>query len=503
KNIDPFSQTVVTELETTGTAEILDTLLDEIPPGVVQMLDLNGLGPKKARVIWQKMGIDNLGELQYACIENRLVGEKGFGLKTQEKIKQAISQIRAQGTEFHFADVQPHVEAMEKLLLQEFGPDAKVAVTGEVRRKLPLVHGIEFVAEPALYKAIMLLLVRAPGYEILTAGADLLQVTVRDTRILIDYHFKGVNFHLERFRTTGCTRHVEAIPIEENYMYSSEAEIYERADLQSVRPELREGHDELLLAHRGEIPRLIELHDLKGLLHVHTDWSDGLHSIEEMAHAARDMGMEYIGISDHSSAAHYANGLSAERAEAQIAEIDRLNQLLYPFRILKGIEVDILPNGQLDFDEYTLAGFDFVLASVHSHLHMPQDQATARLLRAIRNPYVNILAHPTGRLLLTRSGYEIDHRTVIDACAEHGVCIELNANPHRLDIDWTWIHYAVKQGVLIAINPDAHCKEALHDVRWGVAAARKGMLTPEWTLNAMNLEDIEELFLRKRKQRIA
>lgn len=498
----PLRKTIE-DLVATGISPQLEELLEAIPNGVVRMLDLNGLGPKKARVIWKKMHIDNLGELFYACVENRLIEEKGFGFKTQEKIKKAIAQLHVTADRFHYATAQPHADAMQLLLSEAFGPDARIRLTGEMRRKLPIVSRIEFLCDPHLYKEIMLVLIRSADYEIMTAGTDLLQVCVRDTRILIDFLFRGMNFYLDLFQATGDAAHVDAVEVDESYFYPSEEAIYERAGLQFVPPELREGVSALVLAAKDELPQLLEFGDLKGLLHVHSTWSDGLHTLEEMAIETRRMGLEYMGISDHSHAAIAANGLNPARVTAQHAEIDRLNSMLHPFRILKGIEVDILPNGDLDYDNLTLASFDFVIASVHSHLDMSEANATARLLRAIRNPYTNILGHLTGRLLLARDGYPVDHRQIIDACAMHNVAIELNANPHRLDIDWKWIRYAVEKGVLIAINPNAHCKEDLAHVHWGIAAARKGMLGPNMTLNARDLDEIEEFFLQKRKQRIS
>lgn len=500
--IETSIRKTIEDLHAAGISPLLEQLLEEIPPGVTKMLDLNGLGPKKARVIWTVMGIDNLGELYYACIENRLVEEKGFGFKTQEKIRTAIEAIRDNDTRFLYATLEPHADAAMAALQEEFGTDVRASLTGEIRRKLPVVSGIDILCDSMLYKDIMLMLIKSTEYEIMTAGTDLLQVSVRNTRIHVNFLFQGINFYLDLLETTGPAEHVAAIDADPGMMYPSEEAIYKRANLQFVEPELRDQAEALELAASDSIPRLVEFGDLKGLLHAHSTWSDGLHTLEEMAIETRSMGLEYLGITEHSQSSVAANGLSEERIVAQHEEIDRLNLMLHPFRILKGIEADILPNGDLDYDSMTLAGFDFVIASIHSDLDMTVDQATNRLIQAIRNPFTNILGHATGRLLLARAGYSIDHQRIIDECAENGVAIELNASPHRMDLDWKWIKYAIDKGVPVSINPDAHRKEDLAHVHFGIATARKGMLTPQMTLNARGLAEIEEFFMQKRKHRI-
>lgn len=500
--IETSIRKTIEDLNAAGISPLLEQLLEEIPPGVTKMLDLNGLGPKKARVIWTAMGIDNLGELYYACVENRLLEEKGFGFKTQEKIRTAIESIRDNDTQFLYANLEPHADAAMAALQEEFGADVRASLTGEMRRKLNVVKGIDILCDAMLYKDIMLMLIKSGGYEIMTAGTDLLQVSIRDTRIHVNFLFKGTNFYLDLLETTGPASHVEAMNVDPGMIYPSEEAIYKRANLQYVEPELRDQPEVLQMAASNSIPRLVEFGDIKGLLHAHSTWSDGLHTLEEMAIETRAMGLEYLGITDHSQSAVSANGLTEARIAAQHEEIERLNLMLHPFRILKGIEADILPNGDLDYDCMTLAGFDFVIASIHSGLEMTADQATNRLIQAIRNPFTSILGHPTGRLLLARPGYPIDHRRIIDECAENRVAIELNASPHRMDLDWKWIKYAVDKGVPVSINPDAHRKEDLAQVHFGIANARKGMLTPHKTLNARSLAEIEEFFMQKRKHRI-
>jgi len=279
---------------------------------------------------------------------------------------------------------------------------------------------------------------------------------------------------------------------------ASEEAIYNQLGLAYIAPELREGLDEIMLAKDNKLPTLIQFEDLKGTLHNHSTYSDGVHSLSEMANYSKnELGLQYFGICDHSKTAVYANGLSIDRIQQQWSEIDQLNQQLAPFKILKGVESDILSDGSLDYPAEILSQFDFVVASIHSNLKMDEDRATQRLITAIENPFTTILGHPTGRLLLSRAGYPIDYKKVIDACAANQVVIEINANPLRLDMDWRWHRYAVSKGVLFSINPDAHRMEGLWDMHHGIAVARKGGLSKENCLNAMSLAQIENYFHKK------
>ncbi len=493
----------IESIHNTGTTPHTLELEAQIPRSVIDLLFIAGLGPRKAAIIWKELGILSEGELYYACLENRLIEAHGFGLKTQEKLLQTLEFRRSNKNKFLYAHLVPHLEKIQGLLRETFGAKARIELTGEMRRQLPVIEKIEFLLEPDLYKETMLMLIRSEDYEIMTAGGDVLSATIRGTRIVIQFYFHGTNFFRVLFETTGVREHTELIPIEDGYFYRSEEEIYELARLPYIPPVLREGAGEIRKTYRNAIPQLVKASDIRGLIHAHSTWSDGRHSIRELADHCRDMGMEYLGISDHSQSAVYASGLSPEQVEAQFREIDVLNQHYQNFRILKGIEADIRIDGALDYDPILLSGFDFVIASIHSNLNMSQKQATGRILKAIENPYTSILGHATGRLLLARPGYPLDHRTIIAACAENQVAIELNANPNRLDLDWKWIRYAVELGVIISINPDAHRKEDLNDYQWGIPIAQKGMLSPELTLNARSLPEVEEWFLSKRKRRIA
>jgi DNA polymerase (family 10) len=305
------------------------------------------------------------------------------------------------------------------------------------------------------------------------------------------------------WETTGSALHIQLVRYAGEETVETEEEIYESRGLNYIVPELREGRDEVELAATIEVSEgLIEYEDIKGMLHNHSTYSDGLHTLREMALYCKEQGWEYLGICDHSQTAVYAGGLKPDKVAEQHAEIDKLNIELAPFKILKGIESDVLGDGSLDYSEEVLNTFDFVVASIHQGFKMSEEQATARIIKAIENPHTTILGHLTGRLLLSRPGYPVNHEAIIDACAKNGVVIEINANPYRLDMDWRWIKYATDKGVMISINPDAHTKEGYHDTYFGVCAARKGYLQPSQTFNCLSLNEMEE-YLAKRKQRIA
>jgi len=309
-------------------------------------------------------------------------------------------------------------------------------------------------------------------------------------------------FYKELFLQTGNDEHTEAVLKrinDEVDQPESEELIYLKSGLSFIKPELREGTTFIDRAENNNLPQLISYHDLKGTLHNHSTWSDGVNTIEEMALYCRDtLKLEYLGMCDHSKSAVYAKGLSIERVLQQQEEIDHLNKKLNGFHIFKGIESDILGDGSLDYPDEILKKFDFIVASVHSNLKMDEEKATARLIKAIENPYTTILGHPTGRLLLSRKGYPIDYKKIIDACAANRVIIEINANPLRLDLDWRWHQYALEKGVWLSINPDAHRNDGFLDMHYGVAVARKGGLTKEMCLNALSLQDITQVFKNKR-----
>jgi DNA polymerase (family 10) len=317
------------------------------------------------------------------------------------------------------------------------------------------------------------------------------------------------NFFNQLIKFTGSDKHLFMVVSEDKNIYQllseqsfeSEEAFYQSIQMQFIPPELREGDFEFDQAKEHKIPKLITDNDLKGILHNHTTFSDGQHTLKEMANYCQSLGYEYLGICDHSKTAVYANGLDEDRVRQQQEEIDALNKEMAPFRIFKGIESDILNDGQLDYDDKVLSSFDFIVASIHSQLSMDIDKATSRLLTAIANPFTTMLGHPTGRLLLKRAGYPINHKAVIDACANHDVIIEINAHPFRLDLDWRWVNYAINQGVKISINPDAHSMQQLELMKYGVLVGRKGGLTKASTFNSLSVDEVASYF-EKRKEKI-
>jgi len=466
----------IIDFTTTGTTKELHDLIAKTPAGVIEMLGVKGLGPKKVRQLWQELELESVTDLLYACHENRLVELKGFGEKTQNTIIQNIEfKIKNTGW-FHYAYAekigQPIIDAIKELT--DF-----VSFTGAMYRKCEVIEEIDILVGDES--------IDLDEYYSETIPINFIQVN------------ENV-FYRKLVETSSTKEHLEGInyKVLETKKYSSEETVYSNLNIQYCEPELREGLFELEKAKNNQLPKLIELTDLKGVLHNHSTYSDGMNTLEEMAVYCKQLGYQYLGICDHSQTAFYADGLKVETVLLQQQEIEKLNKQLFPFKIFKGIESDILGNGSLDYEEDILKTFDFIVASVHANLKMDEEKANARLIKAIENPYTTILGHPTGRLLLGRTGYPIDHKKIIDACAANKVVIELNAHPYRLDIDWRWIPYCLEKGVMISINPDAHQLKGYHDMRYGTYIARKGLLTKDNCLNAMDLNTFEN-YLSKKK----
>jgi DNA polymerase (family 10) len=489
----------VWELLQTGTMTDLQNILADTPEGIVEMLGIKGIGPKKIVVIWKDLGIENVGELYYACNENRLIEAKGFGLKTQEEIKKVIEfKMAAQG-KFLYAQAETLTNSLVSeltLWLTEIETAPLLSVAGGYRRYNEIIEELDFVigADDTEKTITKLPLISELLFEQQT---EHLFVALSPFGLKIQLHiYPKADFYINLFRLTGNDLHVqEVLKLAGNGPFTDENEIYQKAGLTFIEPELREGLNEIELAGTNKLPQLITYEDLKGSLHNHSTWSDGVHTLEQMALYCKDtLNLEYLGICDHSKSAFYANGLNEQRVYAQHQEIEALNQKLAPFKIFKGIESDILNDGSLDYSDEILKSFDFVVASVHSNLRMDEEKATARLIKAIENSYTTILGHPTGRLLLSRKGYPIDYYKVIDACAANNVVIEINANPLRLDLDWRYHRYALEKGVLLSINPDAHRMEGFRDMHYGIYIGRKGGLEAKQCLNAFSLAEITSYF---------
>lgn len=482
KGVGPAIAGKIRELLSGGKMATLDKYLDKTPPGVVEMLEVNGFGPKKVRVVWKDMGIESVGELWYACNENRLVEFKGFGLKTQEDLKNKLEYFFKSRDKLHLDAAEEEADFVCTWLSGQL-PGARIAPAGELRRCCPVIEKVEILVG---YSGDLTTVFDGQTLVLENRQDNTFQVRLENNTAVWIHRCEPDEFGSKLFKFTGSPGFVEAFakahPGKDFKNLDTEEAVFEKAGTAWVLPELREGN-----AIPASLPpgaALITDTDLRGILHVHTTWSDGLHSLRDMCAYTRSLGYDYIGITDHSQSAFYANGLKTDRVLAQMEEIDRLNEELAPFRIFKGIESDILNDGSLDYETAILEKFDFVIASVHSNLKMTREKATERVLRAIENPYTTILGHPTGRLLLSREGYPLDWDAIFDACVRHRVAIELNANPYRLDIDWTLIPEAMRRGIPISINPDAHSKDGIHDVRYGVKVARKGGLTAAACLNA-------------------
>lgn len=493
----------VIELLDTGTLSVLQDYLQQTPPGVVEMLNIKGIGPKKIHIIWKEMGIESIGELLYACNENRLTLFKGFGEKTQKNVQEGIEFYMQNQGHFLFAELEDIFPQVDSYLKKIFSPDT-VHITGAYRRQDLIIEELEYVVSEEL-ENIKPKFETAQPPEIVEETKDSILYRLRNGLKLRLYFGKG-NMAERLFQTTGSSSFLEAFTQQyPSISISPEAKndevIFKAADISYIPPFLREKPSVIEYAQANKLPAVIMVEDIKSIIHSHSNWSDGVNTIEEMAKECIKRNMEYLVISDHSKAAAYAKGLTEERIREQHKYIDQLNEQLNPFKIFKSIECDILNDGSLDYSNDVLASFDLVIASVHSNLKMTEEKAMMRLIKAITNPYTTILGHPTGRLLLSRKGYQVDHKQIIDACAAHNVVIELNAHPRRLDIDWEWIEYAIEKNVLISIDPDAHSIDGYNDIKYGVLAAQKGGLTKEKNLSSFSLPAFEAFLTERRKSK--
>ena len=501
KGIGESAGKKIIEILETGELAILNELIEKTPKGVIEMLKLKGIGPKKISTIWKEMEIESIGELLYACKENRLKLYKGFGEKTQQNVIDTIEfYLSNQGSYLY-----PQVEAIEPQItayLQKLFLPENVAITGGFKRQLEFVDELEYVVNSSNEMIKPKFLSANPPELLEEKPTSLLYKLLNGLKLRLYTGTEDFNEHL--FTTSGSNVFIEAIRAEyPNPDYSSvnstdDSAIFKKAGVNYIPPCLRETAKIVERAKLSPLPQLIQPGDIKGIIHSHSNWSDGSNTLEEMAKAAKEQGFEYLVISDHSKSAFYAQGLHEEKISAQQQLIEELNNKITGFKIFKSIESDILYDGSLDYSNAVLATFDLVIASVHSILKMTEEKAMQRLITAIENPYTTILGHMTGRLLLSRKGYSVDHQKIIDACAANKVVIELNAHPSRLDIDWRQIDYALEKDVLISIDPDAHSIEGFKDTRYGVLAAQKAMVTKEQNLSSMGLEAFES-FVQNRK----
>jgi DNA polymerase (family X) len=491
-------QEKIETLHSTGTHRTLERLRQDVPPGVLEMLDVPNLTKPRIAALHQQLGITSVPDLEAAAQAGTLAKAKGFGPKVQEKILEGIRLMRENAglLLMHRAHARAEAACVRIVALR---PEVDLAVpAGEVRRGCDVVRDLTVAGRERPNAQTKPNIREKPNIRFFPNNEPPLLLSDPD------------QFGVALLLATGCSDHVKqlravaeerGLSLREDGLYRGEepvscpdeVDVYRVLGLPFIEPELREGTNEVALAKAGKLPKLITLADMRGVLHCHTDASDGGNTLEEMAEAARRLGYEYFGVADHSQLASYAGGLKPDRVAQQHILADRLNAAYEGsgFRIFKGTECDILADGRLDFDDTLLATFDYVVASVHSRFAMDKEEQTARIVRAVSNPYVTILGHMTGRLLLSREPYPVDVEAVLRACAEHGVAVEINANPHRLDLDWRWHARALELGCMLSINPDAHSTGELELVKWGVTVARKGGVPPERVINCLGLAEME------------
>ncbi|HVG45829.1 MAG TPA: DNA polymerase/3'-5' exonuclease PolX [Longimicrobium sp.] len=514
---------VLRELVETGRSSLYDRLAADTPIGLYDLMRIKGLGNKRIRTLYTELGIDSLDKLEEAALAGRLAMVPGMGAATEKKVIENIAFARAaRGRRRLYAALEVAERLLEWLDTLEGVQRAEAA--GEVRRDLEVVDSVDLVAaakDPAAVLAAFRGLSGAAASSPSTGDRAEIQLSdgLRARLVCVAparwatalLYATGSAEHLAQLEARAGTL---GLRLAEDGLWRGarrvaardEAALYKALGMDFVEPELREGWGEVEAAAAGTLPRLVEVGDLRGTFHCHTTWSDGRASVAEMGEAARERGWRYLGIADHSQSAGYAGGLPPAKVRSQQAEIDGWNRVhggrgKKRFRLFKGVESDILPDGRLDYDDAVLASFDYVVGSVHSAFNLGEKAMTERLVRAVSNPRLTMLGHATGRLLLRRGSYEVDVRAVIDAAAEHGVAVEINADPARLDVDWKNARYAAERGVLVPINPDAHSTASLDHVQWGVRVARKGWLGPRNVLNAYELEEVEEIFAKRKQGR--
>ena len=486
----------IIEIINKGSLKALEDLVLKTPPGILEMLSIKGIGPKKIQVIWKEMEIESPGELLYACNENRLSRYKGFGQKTQESIQSAINfYMQSQGSHL-YAQIESYALELDKIFKKAF-PGEKFELTGQISMQSLVVEKVEWVTSVSVKKLEAFFKQHNYTQEEVLSGS--IQYRTPE-KVLIEFHSRADDvFYITLFETSSSEEFLTEWNDrfkKDSSVHASEKEIFTSRKLNYIPPFLREKSTVIDRASKQLFDKLIQPSDIKAIIHSHSDWSDGSNTIEQMATACIKKGFEYLVISDHSKSAAYANGLQEERIRQQHLYIDELNKKLAPFKIFKSIESDILGDGSLDYSDNILSTFDLVIASVHSNIKMQEDKAMTRLLTAIRNPHTTILGHMTARLLLSRPGYPVDHKKIIEACAQHKVVIEINANPRRLDMDWYWIDYALDKGVLVSINPDAHDIAEFDNCRYGVLAAQKGGVRKENNLSSFSLQEFEKFLKR-------
>lgn len=527
KGIGSALQQKITELVTTGRLGYYDELKASIPAGMLAMLEIQGLGPKRIRQLHEKLGVASIPELEKACQENKVSELAGFGEKSQQKLLAGIEQLKSFQNQHRYGDVMDRAEEIREAL-REHPEVIRVSVAGSLRRSKEVIKDMDLLVSSSNPASVMDYFVSLDGVVRVTNHGETKSSVILegglqcDLRVVPDaqfasalHHFTGSKEHnvMMRQRAIAQGKKMSEWGLfkitkeggeekEESILVRTEEELFQELGLSMIPPELREAQGEIEAAEAGKIPRLIEWTELRGTFHNHTTESDGKNTLEEMAAAAHELGLEYLGIADHSKSSFQANGLSEERLMNQVAAIEKLNRKYQEegFKVLSGVECDILKGGELDYEDSVLAKLDYVVASIHSGFTATEEEMTARIIRAMENPHVTMMGHLTGRLLLQRAPYALNIPKVLEVAAETGTWIELNANPYRLDLDWRWWRKAQELGVKCVINPDAHRIDQLGYLKLGVQIARKGWLRKEDVVNSQPLVAIEGLLQKKRRR---
>ena len=488
----------VMEIINTGEFQQLKEYLTKTPEGILEMMNIKGLGPKKIFTIWKEMNIDSIAELQKACEENRIADKKGFGEKTQQNILNSIQFQQQNAGKYLYARADAFALAFTDRLKNKF-PKEMIEITGGFRRQLEVVDSLDWVTTISSEKLQSYLI--NDQISLVSDRDGMLILSAENTLLLRFFTTTEQDFYQTLFDTSCSEEFLNAWKGNDKNKkpVNSEEEIFKGAGINYLPPYLRETSTILKKAASIKVDDIVETNSIKGLIHCHSNWSDGGHTIEDMAKELISLGFEYMVISDHSKAAFYANGLTEERIKEQHRYVDELNKKLKPFKIFKSIECDILNDGSLDYENKILATFDLVITSIHSNQDMDEEKAMKRLLGAITNPYTTILGHMTGRLLLRRKGYPVNHRQIIEACAENHVVIEINASPNRLDMDWRYIDYAIEKDLMLSIDPDAHTLDEFHNIKYGVLVAQKGGLPEKKNLSSYSLKEFEAFLEKTRK----
>lgn len=511
---------IIEDLVTTGKSEEYESLKRSIPPGLLEIMKIPGLGPKRIKLLYDRLGIESIEDLKSAAEQHRLSEVEGFGEKMEQNIIRRIERLKKSSDRQLLSTA---LEAAEGVVdhLKRLPTVRHCEIAGSLRRWKETIGDIDIVVSAAEKDrpGIMEAFVRL-GESIVAQGDTKSSIVLAtgincDLRIVSEpefpfamNYFTGSKEHNVEMRSLARKKgwslnEYGFSPVEEGSrkkapVCKDESELYEFLGLRYIAPELRENMGEFDAAREDRLPNLIEEKDLQGTFHCHTDFSDGANTLEEMSEAVRKKGWKYWGVADHSRAAAYAGGMTMEKAKAQLKAIDALNEKLSDVRIFKGIECDIMADGSLDYQDRLLAQYEYVIASIHGKFNMTEEEATKRLIKALKNKYVTMLGHPTGRVLLSRDGYPVNMARVIQAAADYGKAIEINSHPHRLDLDWRLVRLAKEKGVPIAINPDAHNVDGLGDVRYGVGIARKGWLEKKDVVNAWSVKKLESFFQSRR-----